>query len=103
MKRVLIPILVGIFLTVLFFALAGFLGGACHCVTPTNLFFPYAAIILGGTSWEAISFLLIALQFPLYAIILANVKGSRRQTLVFLILLAFHAAATLVGLKVHHR
>lgn len=103
MKRVLIAILVGIVLTVVFFALAGLLGGACHCVTPTTIFFPYAAIVLGGASWESVSFLLMAIQFPLYAVILAKVKGSGHRTLVFLVLLALHTATTLVGLKLYHR
>jgi hypothetical protein len=102
MKRVLIAILAGVLLTVFFFVLAVLVGGACHCVTPTTIFFPYAAIVLAGFSWESISLILIALQFPLYSIIIAETKGTGRKALMSLILLAFHAVATMVGLRVYH-
>jgi hypothetical protein len=102
MKRLLIAILVGIFLTVVFFVLAGFFGGACHCVTPTTIFFPYAAIVLGGFGRDSVGLLLIALQFPLYTIIFAKLKGRRQQALVSFILLLVHAVATSVGLRVYH-
>jgi hypothetical protein len=102
MKRVLIAILAGVLLTVFFFVLSVLFGGACHCVTPTTIFFPYAAIVLGGFSWESMSPILIAVQFPLYSIIVAEAKGNGRKTLVSLVLLVFHAVATMVGLKVYH-
>lgn len=93
--------MVGVFLTAILFALAGVLGGACHCVIPTTVFFPYAAIVLGRFSAESIGLLLIAIQFPLYAVVLAIVNGWERKKVVFLLLLAFHVAATLVSLKLH--
>lgn len=102
MKRILIAIVIGIVLTVVFFALAGFFGGACHCVTPTTIFFPYAAIVFGTTSWDSIGLVLIALQFPLYSIILIGVRGNIWRALSFLILLLSHAEALVVGLKVYH-
>ena len=102
MKRILIAIVIGIVLTVLFFALAGFFGGACHCVTPTTTFFPYAAIVFGTTSWDSIGLGLIALQFPLYAIILVSVRGIKWRALSFIVLLLSHTLALLVGLKVYH-
>ena len=102
MKRVLIPILVGIVVTVLFVLLGGFAGGVCHCLTPTTIFFPYGTIVMRHTSRESSGILLIALQFPLYSIVLANVGGGRR-ILALLILSATHVAATLVGLIVYHR
>lgn len=103
MKRVFIPILIGIVLTVLFVLLGGFAGGACHCLTPTTIFFPYGTIGLQHTSREYVGLLLIALQFPLYSIILANVSRGRRWILTLLILSAAHAAATLVGLTVYQQ
>jgi hypothetical protein len=103
MKRVLIAILAGVILSVFFFALAVVSDGACHCVKPTIILFPYSAIALEGLAWDSISLPLMAIQFPLYAVILAKVKGSRHRTLAFVVLLALHTAATLVGLKLYHR
>lgn len=102
MKRVLIAILAGVILTVFFFVLAVLVGGACHCVTPTTIFFPYAAIVLARFSWESMSLILIALQFPLYSITIAETKGNGRKILMSLSLLAFHAMAIMVGLKIHN-
>ena len=103
MKRVFIPILIGILLTVLFVLVGRFAGGACHCLTPTTIFFPYGTIVLQHTSRESVGLLLIALQFPLYSIILANVSRGRRRMLALVILFATHAAATLVGLTVYQQ
>jgi hypothetical protein len=102
MKRTLIAIAIGIILTVVFFALAGFFGGACHCVTPTAIFFPYAAIVFGITSWDSVGLVLIALEFPLYAIVLIVVRGIKWWAISFAILLLGHTVALLVGLKVYH-
>ena len=101
MKRVLIAILVGVLLTLLLFALGGVLGGACHCITPTTLFFPYGAIILGRFSAESLGLLTIAIQFPLYAVVLAKVNGWERKMVVLLLLLVFHVATALVSLKLY--
>ncbi len=102
MKRVLIAILVAVLLTLVLFALAGLLGGACHCVTPTTLFFPYGAIIL-GLSAESISFLAMAIQFPLYAVVLVKANGRERRIVALVLLIAFHVAAAMVSLKLYYR
>jgi len=96
-------ILVGVLLTLVLFALAGLLGGACHCVTPTTLFFPYGAIILGRFSAESVSLLAMAIQFPLYAVVLAKANRRQRRIVVLVLLLAFHVAAALVSLKLYYR
>lgn len=103
MKRVPIAILVGVLLTLILFVLAGLLGGACHCITPTTLFFPYGAIILGRFSAELISLLAMGIQFPLYAVVLAKVNGWKRRMVVLLLLLAFHVATALVSLRLYDR
>jgi len=103
MKKVFIPILIGIGLTVVFVLLGGLAGGACHCLTPTTIFFPYGTSVLQHTSRESAGFLLIALQFPVYSIILANVSRGRRRILTLLILFAVHGAAALVGLIVYQQ
>ena len=101
MKRILLAIVIGIVLTVVFFALAGFSDGACHCVKPTIVFFPYAGIAL-SRSWESISLPLIALQFLIYSVVIARLKGAGWRVLALLILLILHAAAATVGLKLYH-
>jgi hypothetical protein len=102
MKTLIISILIGVALSVLFFVLAVLSDGACHCVKPTVVFFPYAGIAL-ARSWESVSLPLMAIQFPLYSVIVAMVRGSRRKTLVFIALFACHVVVTLVGLKLYHR
>jgi Na+/H+-translocating membrane pyrophosphatase len=97
MKRVSLAILIGVLITPLLFALAGILSAACHCITPTTLIFPYAAITLEKLSADSIGLLLIAIQFPLYAVVLG--RWPKKKVIVFS-LLAFHVAATLVSLMV---
>jgi hypothetical protein len=101
MKTLLIGILIGVVLSVFFFVLAALSDGACHCVKPTIIFFPYAGIAL-ACSWESVSLPLIALQFPIYSVVMAKVRGGRWKVLALLILLVFHAAAATVGLKLYH-
>jgi len=71
MKKLLIAILVGIALGVFFFVVAMLADGACHCVKPTIVLFPYAGIALLD-SWEYVSLPLMAIQFPLYATAIAK-------------------------------
>jgi hypothetical protein len=101
MKSVLIVILIGVILGVVFFALAGFSDGACHCVKPTIVFFPYAGIAL-GLSWESVSLPLIALQFPAYSVLIAKARGAGWRILAFLVLIFTHAVAVAVGLRLNH-
>lgn len=62
MKRTLIAVLIGALLTPLMFAVAGLLGAACHCVTPTTFFFPYGVIVLERFSAESLSLLTMAIS-----------------------------------------
>ncbi len=101
MKSLLIAILIGVALSVIFFVFAVFSDGACHCVKPTIVFFPYAGIAL-SRSWESISLPLIALQFPIYSVVTAKVRGAVWRVMALLILLMFHAVAVIVSLKLYH-
>jgi hypothetical protein len=101
MKRLLVPTLVGIVVAVLSFFLTMFSVGACHCVTPTTFFFPYAAIMVGVNNGDSIGLVFLAAQFPAYSIIVARVRGSRRRVLVALVLLAIHTAAVVIGLRIY--
>ena len=103
MRLVLIAILVSVLLTVLLFGLAGFLSGACHCETPTAVLFPYAAILLSGPNWESLSVLAIAVQFPLYSLVVILARGDGRKSLASVILLVFHVIAVIVAMRVNHQ
>jgi hypothetical protein len=98
MKNLLIATTIGVALTMLLFVLAGALGGACHCTTPTSLAFPYGAITLKRLGAESVAFLVMAIQFPLYAIALVKVNGNEWKVGVFLILLILHVTAAAVSL-----
>jgi hypothetical protein len=98
MKNVLVATSIGVALTMILFLLAGALGGACHCTTPTTLAFPYGAMMLERFGAESIALLVMAIQFPLYAIVLAKVNGNEWKVGVFLILLILHATAAAVSL-----
>jgi hypothetical protein len=94
LSRILLPllaVLVGTLLTAFAFLLAGFASGACHCSRPIALAFPYASVIWGATKFEWLGGALMAIQFPVYAIIvaLAKTRGLR-----------FRRAVTLVGIHV---
>jgi hypothetical protein len=99
--KILNPILLGMGLMVLFALLAGFAGGACHCVSPTGIFFPYTAIARGAFDWESIGDLLFVLQYPLYAVVVARARGGNFKGLAFLILMAVHFAAVILALRVY--
>jgi len=99
--KILSPILVGIGLMVVFALMAGFAGGACHCVSPVAVFFPYTAIARGALSWESIGDVLFILQYPVYALTIARARGSNWKALALLILLAFHIAAVVLALRVY--
>jgi hypothetical protein len=95
------PILIGIGLMVLFFLLAGLAGGACHCVSPVAVFFPYSAIAWGAFDLQSIGSLLFFLQYPVYTLTIAKARSSNWKALAFLILLALHIAAVIPALRVY--
>ena len=99
--KTLSPILVGIGLMVLFFLLSGFASGACHCESPGALFFPYSEIAWRAFDWQTIGSILFILQYPVYVLTIARVKGSNWQILALLILLTLHIAAVILGLRVY--
>lgn len=101
MKRILIPVLIGMGLMVVFALLAGFAGGACHCVSPVAVFFPYSAIAWGAFDWQSIGSFLFILEYPLYAIIIGRTRGDNWKGFAFLVLMAFHLAAVFVALRVY--
>ena len=86
---------------VVFFLLAGFAGGACHCETPVTVFFPYWMIALGAFNWESISNILLIIQFPVYALAMARARGDNWKALTFLILLTLHVAAVITAFRVY--
>ena len=81
--------------TVALFLASGFAGGACHCMTPVSIFFPYGTFITMRTSWEATGGYATLFQFPLYATIIALTNGWRRRLIVSIVLLIMHSVAAL--------
>ncbi|HYW70372.1 MAG TPA: hypothetical protein VE961_05025 [Pyrinomonadaceae bacterium] len=101
MKHLLIGIAVGVALTVGFFILTTLADGACHCVKPTIVFFPYAALAL-SRSWSSLSLPLMALQYPLYSIVVSIIRGLRLKLVALAIFIALHILAASAGLVMNH-
>ena len=99
--QILSPILVGLGLMVLSALLAGLAGGACHCVSPVAVFFPYSAIAWGAFDLQTIGSILFILQYPVYALTIARARSPNWQILALLILVGLHVAAVVVALQVY--
>ena len=97
MKRLLLSLLIALpisaVVTVILFLASGFAGGACHCMTPVSIFFPYGTFITMRTSWEAAGGYATVFQFPLYAAIIALVNGWRKRLVVSFVVLIVHSIA----------
>jgi hypothetical protein len=96
--RNLILILCAFVVSAVLFLLAGFLGGACHCNTPMTVFFPFGTIFSMRTSWENAGFLLIGIQFPLYALIIVTAKRIGKQSVAVGFLAAIHMLAVVFAI-----
>src|SRR5882762_1939291 len=106
MKNLLVAILIGVVLLGVFFLLGGMLSGGGHSLTAITVFFPYGLIagrFLKDGHWDFISAVLIALQFPLYLIVLASLPGRRRKRLALVVILVIHFVAAVIGLKVYEQ
>ncbi|HKE55986.1 MAG TPA: hypothetical protein VKB46_04770 [Pyrinomonadaceae bacterium] len=98
MKRILLTIAVGILLAVLFFIAAAMASGACHCSLPIAIIFPYAAIAW-AMRWETVGGALAALQFPLYAILVARAGERKSMLRTALLLAAIHLICGLIAFR----
>lgn len=102
-RTLLLLMLVGVLLTVVFYFLGALFSGGGHSLAAMTAFFPFgmmAGIWSEDTSLEFTGDILLVIQFPLYALILANVKGSWRWLVLFIILSA-HIIFVTTGLKVY--
>jgi hypothetical protein len=102
MKRILLSILVGVFLTVLSFLFGGLFSGGGHSLVAINIFFPYSGIVgpsLKDTRWEFISMILLVAQFPVYALLIAY--SRRRRNLVATVIPLVHTVAVVIALQVY--
>jgi hypothetical protein len=99
MKRAIIAFLIGVAVTLVAFVTAAFGGGACHCSTPSAVLFPYTTFFL--KRWEAVSTVLLLLQFPGYALAVATPATSlgRRTAAFGLTVLHVAAAVALVSTR----
>ena len=103
MKRLLLSIALGIFLTVIFFLIGAFFSGGGHSLTATTIFFPYSGLLapsLKDTRWEFILIILMAAQFPVYALLLAYTKGTRRN-LAGMIIPLVHSVVAVIALQLY--
>jgi len=97
----LVAVLAGTLLTALAFLFAGFASAACHCSRPIAVAFPYATILWSMSRWESLGGLIMAFQFPVYAVFLAIARSRPQRTRYALILVAVHAIAVVFGLLVY--
>ena len=105
MKRLVLSLLIALpssaVVTLLLFFASGFAGGACHCMTPVSVLFPYGTFIIMRTSWEATGFYADILQFPLYAIVVAIANGWRKRLLAATVILSVHMIAAIGALTMY--
>jgi hypothetical protein len=99
LKRLLIYLPVSVLLTVLLSMLIAFLGGKYHSTTPAAILFPYTTLALHYPTWDALPSVFMALQFQIYAILLAVSNRSQRGP-ILTVIVAVHLAAVLITLMV---
>jgi hypothetical protein len=97
MKRLLLSVLIALpisaVVTVVLLLAAGFAGGACHCMTPVSILFPYGTFITMRTRFETAGFFLDILQFPVYATFLALLGPWRRRLVGVVVVVVTHSIA----------
>lgn len=97
----LVAVLVGSLLTIVAFVLASMGTGACHCSRPITVAFPFATLLWASGYIESLGGLLMAVQFPIYAMLVALGKSRAVRARIALLLLAIHVVAVIVGLLVY--
>ena len=103
MRQTVSPILVGALLGALLYLLGALFSGAGHDPTAMTCFFPYGmttGLLLEDGPLEFIGGILLVLQFPLYAMVYADVESRERGWVVIFILVAAHIAVAVIGLNV---
>lgn len=105
MKRLALSLLIAlpisILVTVVLFFAAGFAGGACHCMTPVSVLFPYGTFIGMRTSWENTGLCAMIFQFPVYAIMITIAGRWRRRLLASGVILAAHSIAAVAAVNMY--
>ena len=102
MRRLFLFLLGSVILTAVLFIVAAGADGACHCITPAAILFPYGIIISMGARWEIVSLLATALQFPVYALVFTAAQKTRGQVIVVLVLLVTHGVALAFATRYHY-
>ena len=101
-RNTFVPILVGILITLALGVAGGMFGGACHCVTPISVVFPYGTLVTMHTSWQTFGFMIAVIQFPLYGVLWGNIRGTRARVVLAIALLGIHCSAIILALKLVH-
>jgi len=94
----LLAVLLGTLLTAIAFLLAGYASYACQCSRPITIAFPFATIVWSLRRWESIGGVLMAFEFPVYALLVALGKTRKGRIRLALFLLGVHVAAVILGL-----
>ena len=106
LRKLLLPILLGVMLTVILFVLGVPFSKSGAAVFPA-IFFPYASmfsfIAQSFPRWMAAGLIygLLFLQYPVYGAILGNASGDSRFYKRLLLLLALHASSVVVCLLIY--
>ena len=105
MKRLglslLIALPISFVVTMVLFLAAAFAGGACHCMTPMSVLFPFGTFITMRTSWENAGLLATILQFPLYATMIAIAGTWRSRLLASVLILLVHSIAAVGAVNMY--
>src|SRR5512146_600474 len=97
----LLAVLLGTLLTAVAFLLAGSASAACQCSRPITIAFPYATILWSAARWESVGGVLMAFQFPVYALVVALGKTRKRRAHYALVLVGVHTLAVIIGLLLY--
>lgn len=96
LKRILIYLLASVFITVLSTIVAEMLNGAFHSNFATTVFFPFTTLVLQHTRWETLAGLQMAIQFQVYALLLA-ISNRQQRGPMMLVVGTVHVAAAVIG------
>jgi len=105
LNKMVVPMLIAFavsaVVTVVLSIIGGFLGGACHCMTPMSVLFPYGTFITMRTSWEEAGFYAHIFQYSLYAVLIALAQGWRNRLIVTCVVLIVHALAAVFAVNMY--
>jgi hypothetical protein len=98
-RTVLLSILIGCLVTPILYLLAAFYSGGGHSLSSVIIAFPYGMvwglIFKGIIEWPGL--ILLALQYPLYGLVIGIARVRNRSALYVLVLLILHGVVSALG------